>query len=300
MDDTHNRSAVTSVTDNPGVTELRARVRGQWDAMSRAERAVSDFLANCSAERLLYASAADLGAESRTSNATVVRTVQKLGYTGLSELKQQVAAPFSSTVAPEVRLQQRIAHLGSGYEGVSRSVWAEARERIELAEDVLNADVVSEAVELILHAGRTHTYGVGASCIAAAHLALRLNRVGCPTRHIDSDGFALADELLLIRHSDVVVIFAPGRVIAEVDVILSRARDVGANVVLVSDELTESLSDRVAVALMAPHTPTGLSAEALTSILVGDVLVQSIAAIHPDLAVETSHSLTSLRAKLGY
>ncbi|WP_205415335.1 MurR/RpiR family transcriptional regulator [Rhodococcus jostii] len=282
------------------MTELRARVRGQWDTMSRAERAVSDFLANCSAERLLYASAADLGAESRTSNATVVRTVQKLGYTGLSELKQQVAAPFSSTVAPEVRLQQRIAHLGSGYEDVSRSVWAEARERIELAENLLSADAVSQAIELILHARQAHTYGVGSSGIAAAHLALRLNRVGCPARHIDSDGFALADELLHIRHSDVVVVFAPGRVITEVDVILSRARDVGANVILVSDELTESLSDRVAVALMAPHTPTGLSAEALTSILVGDVLVQSIAAIHPDLAVETSHSLTSLRTKLGY
>ncbi|MFE3459496.1 hypothetical protein ACFXKD_18285 [Nocardiopsis aegyptia] len=79
-------------------------------------------------------------------------------------------------------------------------------------------------------------------------------------------------------------------------VLLERARQVGASSVLVTDEL----SDRVDAVLAAPHTPTGMTAEALTGIVVADALVQSVATADADRAVESSHELTALRARLGY
>jgi DNA-binding MurR/RpiR family transcriptional regulator len=300
MDDTQTSGSVTNDTRNPALVSLRSRIRQEWDGLSRAERAVTDFLANCTVERLLYASAAELGVETGTSNATVVRTLQRLGYSGLSELKQQVAAPFSSAVAPEVRLRQRIDHLGASFESINSKVWAEAAEMIELGQKSLRVEDVSFAIDLLLRSQQCYAYGVGASSIAADHLVLRLNRIGQTARKISADGFRLADELLPMNSADVVVVFSPGRMITEIDVILARAHDVGAKVILVSDELGEQLASRVAVSLVAPHTPTGISAEALTSMLVSDVLVQGIIAVDRDLAVETSHALTTLRSKLGY
>ncbi|WP_218021359.1 MurR/RpiR family transcriptional regulator [Nocardia crassostreae] len=275
-------------------------MREAWEGLSKAERTVSDLLVHSTAERILYASAAELGTESSTSNATVVRTLQKLGYAGLSDLKQQVAGPFTAATAPEVRLRQRIDHLGDNYDAISSGVWTEALDRIELARTSLRPDFIAAVVDLVLRTRRTHTYGLGASAIAADHLALRLNRIGHPARRITADGFRLPDELLFIAPSDVLFLFAPGRMIPELDVILTRARDVDAKVVLLSDDPTDPLADRVTVHLTAPHTPAGLTAEALTSLLVSDIIVQAVIAVAPDRAVEASHTLTTLRSRMGY
>ncbi|MFC7742875.1 MurR/RpiR family transcriptional regulator [Nocardiopsis composta] len=85
------------------------------------------------AEQLLYSSAQELGAASGTSNASVIRTLRRLGYSGLPALKQAIAAPFSSSVAPEVRLRERIERLGGDLAGIWDRVADEARERIEHA-----------------------------------------------------------------------------------------------------------------------------------------------------------------------
>src|ERR1044072_2443511 len=67
---------------NEAITDLRRRIRDHWDSFGAAGRAVCRSLAESSAEHLLFMSALDLGQESRTSNATVIRTLQSLGYSG--------------------------------------------------------------------------------------------------------------------------------------------------------------------------------------------------------------------------
>src|SRR5690349_17486514 len=94
QNDTSMDTFVTSDTENPALSGLRARITKTWNDLSKSERAVCRVLSSTSAEHILYASAAELGAQSGTSNASVVRTLQKLGYSGLSHLKQEVAAPF--------------------------------------------------------------------------------------------------------------------------------------------------------------------------------------------------------------
>ena len=299
MNDTHSLPSVTSDTRNSGLVELRSRVRDAWGDLSKAERAVSGLLAGSAVERILSSSAAELGTESGTSNATVVRTLQKLGYAGLGDVKRRVAAPFSEPLAPEERVRQRLVLAGEDAGRIVSSIWDEATRQLDLARRSLSLENVTAAATLISRAGNVYVYGVGASSVAAAHLTLRLGRAGRAARQLD-DGFSLADALLPMRGGDVVVVFAPGRASVEVETILTRTRDVGAQTVLVTDELHELLAPRVAVSLHAPHTPTGLTAEVFTSILVGDVLAQTVAAMSPDVAVETSHTLTVLRSHLGY
>ena len=77
------------------ISELRRRIREHWEAFSPAARSVCRALSERSAEQLVFVSAAELGAETKTSNATVVRTVQALGYSGLAELKAKLAAPIA-------------------------------------------------------------------------------------------------------------------------------------------------------------------------------------------------------------
>ncbi|MFE5888061.1 MurR/RpiR family transcriptional regulator [Streptomyces sp. NPDC002285] len=281
-----------------GLTRLRAAVRDMWEELSASERTVAQYLASAPAEQLMFASAQELGAASGTSNATVVRALQRLGYAGLPALKRELAADFTSALAPEVRLQQRIAHVGQDLEGIWNDVFDETQERIDQCRRLTGADALKRAVEVLAEAREVFCYGVAACELAARHLALSLGRIGRRSRFVGETGFALADPLLTLGQGDAVVVFQPGRRLAELNVVVERARAVGARVVFVTDELGEVFEDRIDAVLTAPHTPTGNTNEALTGLVVADALVLALTTLDETRAVEHSHQLTALREQL--
>ncbi|WP_438271857.1 MurR/RpiR family transcriptional regulator [Streptomyces griseus] len=281
-----------------GATRLRVAIRDQWNDLSTSERAVAQYLVSAPVEQLLFASAQQLGAASSTSNATVVRALQRLGYAGLPALKRELANDFTSAVAPEVRLKRRIAHVGQDLDSIWTDVFDEAQERIDQARRLTGPDSLKRAVAVLAEAREVFAYGVAASEPGARHLALALGRIGRRARAVSETGFALADQLLALGQGDAVVIFQPGRRLMELSVLMERARSVGAKVVLVTDELGEAYADRVEAVLTAPHTPTGITAESLTGLLVADALLLALATLDEDRAVDSSHQLTALREQL--
>jgi DNA-binding MurR/RpiR family transcriptional regulator len=285
---------------NEGVTDLRRRIRDHWEGFSPAARAVCRTLSESSTEHLLFMSAIDLGQESRTSNATVIRTLQALGYSGLPELKSRVAAPFTTNTRPELRARQRTEAAGGKLPKVWERVHAESLERLELMRERFELESYVYAVELLLSANHIVTYGFGASFVAAEHLALKIGRLGRRTRCLESAGFRFADDLLAIERGDVVVVFAPARLVTDVEVLLDRGRAVGAQTILVTDELGDQLGDQVAAVLHSPNTPTGLTAEPFTAMVIADALTQGMAASNVERTVESSHTLTTLREQLGF
>jgi len=285
---------------NPAIVELRARIRDQWDEFTPAARAVCRSLSESPPERLLYLSAQELGVASKTSNATVVRTLQSLGYAGLAELKDLVAAPFQSGMRTD-RLRDRIESTGGDPKQVWDGVIAEATERIELLKTQLSMDSYEKAVQLMLEAREITTYGFGANYVVAEHLTLKLRRLGRHSRCIQTAGFRLADDLMAIERDDVVIVVAPGRVLGDAEVVIDRARAVGARTILLCDPAVgEARAGDVTVALHVPNTATGMTAEVLTVIITTDALAQAVAAADPEHTLESAHTLETLRQQLGF
>ncbi|TCO34205.1 RpiR family transcriptional regulator [Kribbella steppae] len=292
---------VTGVTRNPAIAELRARIRDHWDDFTPASRAVCRSLSEISPERLLYLSAAELGQASKTSNATVVRTLQSLGYAGLAELKDRVASPFQHPSRREERLRSRIESTGGDPKHVWDRVITEAIERIEFLNQHMAMDAYQEAVRLMLDAREIATYGFGANYVAAEHLTLKLRRFGRRSRCIQTAGFRLADDLLAIGADDVVIVIAPGRLVIDAEIVIDRARAVGAGIILLSEQLiAERLAADVTVAIHVPNTVTGITAEVLTTIVTTDALAQAVAAADTERTMESAHTLESLRQQLGF
>jgi DNA-binding MurR/RpiR family transcriptional regulator len=279
---------------------LRARIREHSGGFSRAAQAVCRSLAEIKPEKLLYMTAAELGAETRTSNATVIRTLQSLGYSGLAELKGAVAGPFTTATPPAVRTRQRVESTGGDLQKLWDKVTTESIERIELLRRGFSLERFKQAVELMIGAREVIAFGVGATSVVAERLTLKLRRAGHRASSLNSAGFRLADDLLRIEPGDVVVLFDAGRILVDVEVLLDRARVIGANCILVTDELEEQLEDSVSVVLHAPNTPTGLSGETITTMVLADALAQAVAASDIERTVEVSHTLTTLRQQLGF
>lgn len=278
---------------------LRERVEAMWPRLSQTEQRIAEALLRCPPEKLVFATAADLAELSGTSDASVIRMSRRLGYSGLPGLKREAGAALTRESAPRSRLERRIAELGPDLGAALTGVITDARERLDETELSQDPEQLSAAVGLISKAGEVIAYGVGGSELAARHLGLKLNRLGHRARHVGATGFRLADELLGLQADDVVVLYVPGRMLPDAQVLIERARAVGASCIAVSErDLAERLGDTVDVALIAPQSASGSTAEALTALIVTDVLLLGVAALDEPRALYTSDLLSTLRRRL--
>lgn len=281
-------------------SSLADRVTRQLDKLSPSETRVAQYLKSMPTEELVFANAEELGRRTRTSDATVVRTARKLGYSGLPQLKREAGNGLSSAaVHPKERLSRRLAALGSDLGAMRRQIFADAIESLELSQNAVDDAQLQAAVGALAHADSIFVYGYGGSELGARHLARMANRMGYDARAIVDTGLMLADSIMRISHGDAVVIFQPGRRLRDIDVILEHATSVGARTVLISGErLHDELSDSYDVGLIAIRGSAHLSSEALSSIVVADVLGYGLSALDEDRAMQAREQLTHVRQRL--
>lgn len=280
-------------------SDLSGRVRARFAELSPAEQGLASFLLKSSPDLVVFGTAGSIGAAAGTSDATVIRTVKRLGYTGLAELKREMGADMARRVPPQVRMAQRIEQFGGDLGGAVEQVFDETFERLEATRAGLDAGALSTFVDRLSGAREVVTFGAGASELAARHLALKLNRVGRRARYLSATGFGLADQLLGLDGADCVVACAPLRLLHEVEVILAYAGELGAGRLLIADApLQARLADQVDASLHAPHTPTGATAEGLPAVVLSDIVVLAVAARDEEAAVASSDRLNRLRQEI--
>lgn len=284
---------------SPGVREfLRDRVARRLDGLPPAERRVAEYIRD-NLNSITFATATEIGETTGTSDATVVRTAKALGYAGLPDLKRAAGREVGMLTEPSVRLRRRIEESGNDTSALLDHVFAEGVERLLETRRLLSAPAFESAVSALAGAREVVGYGVGPSSVPVGYLVLRLTRLGRRARAMAATGFGLADELLGLRPEDVVVLYAPGRLLRDMDVLLTHAEAVGARTILVSDSLTDTLADRVQITLPAVDSASGLTQEGLSSMLVTDCLTLGVARRDAARATAASELLTSLRKRIS-
>lgn len=267
----------------------------QIDALAPAERRVAEFLATGGAEALVL-SAAAIAERLDTSDATVVRTAQALGYSGLGELRRALAARGPEPL-PAQRLQRTLADtptdqllaasVANHVAGIDSLVQRVTPERFRDAVDVLAAGT------------RVVWRGIGPSACLAEYGALLCRRVGRSSVAWTQSGTSFADELLDLETGDVVAVLAYGRLQPHVHVLLDHAGRLGTDVLLISDQSPRAVADQVALVLECGRGVPGLFASHTTTLVLIEALVLGLAATRSDAAAASLDSLNDLRASLA-
>lgn len=273
---------------------LNERLAQRLAELTPAERRVAEYLAR-NLHGIIFATAGEIGAATDTSDATVVRTAKTLGYSGLPELKRAVGQEVGMATKPSVQLRRRIEQSGTDTATLLDHVFTEAAERITETRRLLDEKDFVTAVDALAEAREVVGYGVGPSGVAVNFLTRRLTRLGRQARTMSATGFLFADELLGLRAEDVVVLYAPGRLLSDMDALLQHAETVGARTILISDALGELLADRVHVTLPALDSPSGFTQEGLSSMVVTDALMLGVASRDAARSTAASELLTALR-----
>jgi DNA-binding MurR/RpiR family transcriptional regulator len=268
-------------------------VRTTSKPLTPKERAVADFYAE-HLEEAAFLSAAEIAERLGTSDATVVRAVKALGYSGIPELRRELIDGLKARATPA-------EHLGRSFEDAGDDplgfVLSEEIALLESARAIERADF-ARAVDVLGGARRVLAFGLGPSGPLAVYFTLRLRRFGLPARALTASGLLLADELLTIAEGEALLLMAHERLDRDAEVTLGRANELGLPVVLLTDTLGPKLADRVEVALPALRSRRrGLSGAAAT-IAILDALMLALAARDRDRSLATLTELNELRKRL--
>ena len=133
----------------------------------------------------------------------------------------------------------------------------------------------------------------------ASYFAIQLGRFGLDGASLTQTGLLLADDLHRLRHGDLVVVLAYGRIYREVDVLLNQARRLDLETILVSDTLGPALRKHVDLVLpVARGRVDQLSMHTATLGLIEALLV-GVAAMRPVETIANLKQLNGLRAELA-
>jgi len=243
---------------------------------------------------VLASSAAALGARIGTSDATVLRTIQSLGFSSLAELKNAILNSGTvSTPADDMRrtLVDLEKATGQALDGILRA-HAEGF-------DVLQSDKcrtqMATAVRLLDGAKRIAVFGIGPSSALASYVSILLARNGRRSRTISATGSMLADQLLDLGKGDALLILAYGRLYREVKAVFAEAKALGLPTVLVSEADDTPLAKLANVCLVIPRGRPGQMALHGATLVGLEALVLSLAAARPDAALASLDNLNRLR-----
>ncbi len=276
---------------------LEERITARLNELTRSEKAVARFFAD-QPEKVVLLSALEIAGLLKTSDATVIRTAQSLGYSGLGELRDELVMSLFPSTPPDIRLRHTLDQIASRPEDAISHSLALQIELIQQAARTIRPADFRRAVEIIHDAERACVFGIGPSAAMVQYLVLRLVRFGRQALPFTETGVRLSDSLLAMRSGDVLVALAYGRVSVEVDVATRHARKKGVPIVLLTDRLSAALEDRIDVALVARRGGPGQLTTLGTTLAIIDALLFALASLDRDRTVQALKELNDIRAAL--
>jgi DNA-binding MurR/RpiR family transcriptional regulator len=247
----------------------------------------------------LASSAAELGRRTRTSDATVIRAVQMLGFRGLPELRQALTTSLQARATPAEEMRRTLSEVGHSAEHAISSVLDTHEEGLKRLRDPVTRAQMIEAVSVLHAAERLVIFGIGPSAPMAQYTAFLLQRTGRRSQVLDRTGTELADQLLGLSSADALLMLAYGPAYRELVAVLDEAERLGVPVVLITDGIEQEIVDRVRVRVSAARGRAEQVALHGTTLVCLEALVLAMAASREDEAIGSLERLGKLRQALG-
>ncbi|MEV6624178.1 MurR/RpiR family transcriptional regulator [Amycolatopsis sp. NPDC051106] len=275
---------------------LTKRIAQVRDQLSAGGLRVVDFFAHHPAEASVF-SAQEIARRAEVSDATVIRTVKQLGFSGLGELRRAAAAVLNPVRDPEQTLADHLTRSDDGGRLLDR-ISLDAAELVRALPRSVPPETFEAAATTLAAAANTLVVGYGSALPVADSLALGLRRIGRIATVTGLTGYNFADELGQLRPDSALVLVAPLRHVREHDVAISEALRIGCPVVLITEMLASHFADRVDTVLVTPSTENSLPSGLVCQLLLVDALLLAVSAADPDRALDGWRATNRLRTEL--
>ena len=284
-------SSGESVQPSKGIDGLHTRVELSLGSLGPTGRRVATTLL-AEADRLGFLTATQLGRLADTTDATVVRTVQRLGYAGLADLKRSLlnelaSGDVASRFAPgdhDAVPSALDRHLTDVAAAVGRLARPEIRSKI------------GEAASRLNEADRIVAVAAGPTGAVAEYAAAQWQRIGLDTRTATGPAGPGPDDIARSGADDTVVLMASGRPRPWARVLLDSVGERCRPTLVLTDSLPAPGAN--AVVIRSGRGPLDRPATHAATLATVEAITATLAELDPDRTEQALDRLTSSRRRL--
>ena len=270
------------------------RLRARAGQLSPRLLAVANYI-NDNREAVLERTAMEIAAAAGTSDATVVRAVQALGFSGLRELKQTVERWFGPTVTSSEKMRSTVSALATDVNASMDFVLEGHRRACDALSAPRNRSAVAQAVALLGEAGQVGLFGIGAE-----YSARLFSRIGLPAYVMNRTGFSLAEQLLRMQRGDVLIVMGQKSPHREGLTTLREAKRLGIPAILLTQAVDSRFSQEAQVVIEVPRGGGDGRMPLHGTVLVClEMIVLSVAAAAPQKTLKSMKRVNDLHKAIG-
>lgn len=183
------------------------RFRTRASQLTPGLRAVASYI-NEHREVVLDQTAMEIAATLNTSDATVIRAIQALGFAGLRDLKRTLEQWLGPALSSSEKMSTTVSNLTSDVNTAIDFVLEGHLYTCNVLSEPENRHALAQAVALLVQARQVAIFGIGASGILADYTARLFNRIGLPATALNRTGIGLAEQLIALQRGDVLIMMA--------------------------------------------------------------------------------------------
>ena len=250
-------------------------------------------------EAVLDHTAMEIAAATQTSDATVVRAIQALGFAGLRDLKQTMQHWFGPTISSAEKMVTTVAALTSDVSSSIDFVLEGHQRACEMLATPDNRAAIAQAVALLSEARQVALFGIGASGILSEYTARLFNRIGLPSYVLNRTGFSLAEQLISLQRGDVLIMMGQKSPHREGLTTLREAERLGIPTILLTQATDSRFSEMSQVVIHVPRGENGRVPLHGTVMVCLEMLVLSVASTASQRTIRSMKRIHDLHKAIG-
>lgn len=277
------------------------KIKENYDSMTAAEKKIADFIIN-NPKGIVGVSVQDIGKNTETSPATVVRFSKNLGYGSLAELKIAIATESDPT-EDKSELYETISS-NDDTETLMNKMGSRTIDNIKTTMELTDCTELEKAIKALREAENIYVFAIGASALVAQDFQNKMVRVNKRVIFNLDSNIQLASSVYMTDKDVALAISYSGKT-KEVNLAIEQANINGARTIAITKCGKSSLSSMANIILNIPSTEKELRLGAIASrvsqFLVSDMLFLGVVQNQLDVTekklIQTRDIIANLKEK---
>ena len=181
---------------------IKERIRLHYENLSTNHKHIADFFIE-NFDRIPFLTIQDVAKSSNTSVASIIRFTQRVGYSGYTELQNDVTTSLQNHLQKKNNFP--LIENGWSKEDLLTCVANQDISNINETLSLNERENFHIAVDLILSSKRVYTIGLGISHLLSQILSYQLNQVAIDARPFIYDSASYLEQILCLNKDDLII-----------------------------------------------------------------------------------------------
>ena len=253
-------------------------IKSFYPSLSKQEKKVADYILDKKGQ-ISYQSLNEITKQINVGEATIVRFVKKIGFSGFQDFKLQIAKEDSPII--EV-----------GYDNYIDNIQSNITDTIINTKSLIDKTQLDKAISLLSKANRLFVYGVGASGLVAMEVENKLLRFGKTASAYTDSHFQIMNAAI-VNSKDVIIAISLSGTTTDVIESLTLAKKNGAKIISITNYILSPIAKLSNQVLLTAGRETLLDGGSLVAkisqLYMVDVLCTGYALKYKEEALKMKH-----------